>query len=192
MVTFRRKACFPSFEYVLSHLLLFDLKKSHLSGHQVILKYFFILRLKWLWKVHIFFIYFKNTNTGMSIHWENQQWDVIRVISGLFPTILGEKVFVSPPQKKKKIKLWFAVRNLFPFQFGGFFVVERNLYLKVDALYWNACLIGKAFFYRNRVSIGNLQSAVTYGRQRCSPFLSKGWFLTEPALLHIPASVVVL
>lgn len=45
----------------------------------------------------MFFICFKDTDTGMSSQWENQLWDVIRVFSGLFPIILGEKV--PPPMK---------------------------------------------------------------------------------------------
>lgn len=76
----------------------------------------------------------------MSSQWENQQWDVIRVIFGLFPIILGEKVFFSPYEK-----WWFSLVNLFPFQFGGFFVRGRNLWLKVDALCLNASLLEKHF-----------------------------------------------
>lgn len=75
-------------------------------------------------KFPVFFIYVKNTDTGMSSQRENQQWDVIRMFSGLFPIILGEKgVFFPPPMKNGD----FSLINLFPFQFGGFFVAERNL-----------------------------------------------------------------
>lgn len=66
---------------------------------QVILKLVFVFGLRRAYKIPDFKIYFKNTNKGMSSQWENQQWDVIRVISGLFPIILGEKVVFSPYEK---------------------------------------------------------------------------------------------
>lgn len=89
-----------------------------------------------------FNIYFANTIRRMSSQWVNQQWDVMRLISVLFPIILREKVF------SYLRKLWFSLRNLFPFHLGGFFVIQRNLYHKVNALYQSAVLIGKAFFQR--------------------------------------------
>lgn len=106
-----------------------------------------------------------------------------------FPSFLERKgLFFFPPYEKW---CFFSDKSV-PFSVWRLLCGRKKFVTQSRCSLLKRFSIGKAFFHRNRVSIGNLQSAVPHDRQCCSPFPSQGWFHTEPALLHIHTSAVVL
>lgn len=186
MMTSRRKACFPGFESVLSLFLLCDLKIKCVWSKPSNFQIHFYIWIKMTMGNSQCFSYVLKTQTQecqASGRTSYGMW--LGCFLACFPSFLERKF---PPPWKMVISLI----SLFPSQFGGFFFCRKKFVTQSRRSLLNRFSIGKAFFHRNRVSIGNLQSAVPHDRQCCSPFPSKGWFHAEPALLQIHTVAVVL